>query len=141
MTEGMARSGAPMTSARGKKQAYLGSSPQSPWSTDDRQWFARNPTRAHRLRPPLPQEAEQHELLPTIKEGYGLRVIIRQVEPGARIRQFFYLNADLPDPSGCEFLCHALFDAVISGEELPPPRQIAERATVLYEAAKNGARA
>ena len=131
---------------------YILTPPEAPWSVDDRKWFAHNPVRSHRLRPLFPQEAEQSGWTDLSKkrgpdlrvtklskeQRHNLRVIVRQLEPGARIRHVFYLNSALPDPSNVKSLCHALFDGVASGH-LPPSRQIAAQA-MAYEAAKNGAR-
>jgi hypothetical protein len=65
----------------------------SPWKDDDRIWFEQNPTRTHRMRMPFPGEydAEARDAPP----GHVLLVLVRQVEPGSRIRPGVYLDNDL----------------------------------------------
>jgi hypothetical protein len=89
-----------------------------PWKTDDREWFEQNPSRSHRARPPFPGKADKQGLAaPT---GHALILLVRQVEPGRRIKTGFYLNADLPPLPDDEATAHALFE-VGAGRE-PTPR-------------------
>jgi hypothetical protein len=58
-----------------------------PWSRADRDWFAQNPTRTHRLRRVFPGE------WPT--EGGFTHVVVRQGAPGERVRLPFKLTERL----------------------------------------------
>ena len=85
-----------------------------PWKEDDAAWFRNNPDRSHRLRPMLAGEAATLPSEVTITEipaNHRLEILVRQVEPGARIRVVFCRNTDcaLPDR---EDIMHALFDTV-----------------------------
>ena len=92
----------------------------SAWKDDDRKWFERNPRRAHRVRPPFPGEydAEAAETPP----GHVLIVLVRQVEPGRRIRSAVSLNAGLLPLPDDEAVAHALFEAALGREAVPPDR-------------------
>ncbi|GEM_PF-3389268 len=89
------------------------------WKRDDAAWFEANPTRSHRLRPLLDGE---REAMPTerafgpMPAGHELQVVVRQVEPGQRIRSFFGRNLAVPIPDD-EAVIHALFDTLQSGGE------------------------
>jgi len=65
--------------------------------------------KAGRARAPLPTPASA---------GQALIVLVRQVEPGSRLRSGFYLNADLPPTADDEGVAQALFDVV--REAVPP---------------------
>ena len=86
----------------------------SHWKTDDAAWFAARPDRSHRLRPLLKDELET---LPgairtsRLPKGHELQVLVRQVEPGARVRTFFGRNLAVPIADE-EAVIHALFDLV-----------------------------
>lgn len=91
---------------------------ERPWKTDDQIWFKANPDRSHRLRQLFPGELatlrrhpEEPDLIPA---GHEPQVLVRQVEPGKRIRISFYRNLaiDIPD---IEPLLHAMFD-LVSGD-------------------------
>ena len=50
-------------------------------------------------------------------------MLVRQVEPGSRMRAGFYLNADwLPVPDD-EAFAHTLFEVAVRREAVPPDRQ------------------
>jgi hypothetical protein len=76
-----------------------------PWSMDDAAWFKANPTRAHRLRPTFPGEVE----IPPAPPHHSIQVLVRQVQPGYRVRQFFYRDLRTPIPD-IEEIIHAMFD-------------------------------
>lgn len=89
----------------------------SPWKTADAGWFEANPDRSHRLRPMFPGEADT--LPPDLRSTklpprHELQVIVRQIEPGKRIRMPFGRNVDTPIPD-VEAVLHALFDSVANG--------------------------
>jgi hypothetical protein len=99
----------------------------SPWKTDDARWFKEHPQRAHRLRPPLPGEIDGTALADLAKARAGSVVImvIRQVEPGSRMRGGLCLDVRMlvPDAgSGMpddESFAHALFDLAVEREAAP----------------------
>ena len=82
------------------------------WKANDRDWFERNPTRSHRLRPVFPGEpsGRGNEAVPP---GHELQVVVRQIEPGLRIRHSFFRNLEINDFPDDEALLHALFDLVV----------------------------
>jgi hypothetical protein len=84
----------------------------SAWNIDDRQWFKNNPTRSHRLRPTFPGETfgKERVSLPALPPGRTDAVLVRQVEPGMRIRIPIDHDVGLPIPD-VEAILHALFDA------------------------------
>jgi hypothetical protein len=92
-----------------------------PWKDDDREWFKIHPERSHRVRLPHPDEGGK-ELGP-VPDGHVLIVIVRQVQPGIRMKNAFYLEAELWPVPEDEAVAHALFDLVehrrpFSGAEL-----------------------
>jgi len=65
----------------------------SPWKDADREWFEQNPTRAHRVRSPFPGEADKEAANTPV--GHALVMLVRQVQPGARLRAAVPLDANL----------------------------------------------
>ncbi|WHU03665.1 hypothetical protein [Sphingomonas sp. NIBR02145] len=88
------------------------------WKSDDAAWFENHPTRSHRLRPLIGDEAEvsgfTHSTLMPLR--HEMQILVRQVEPGKRMRLSFGRNLDVPIPDDEEVL-HALFDLVSEGGE------------------------
>ncbi len=88
-----------------------------PWKSDDREWFAANPGRAHRLRPCFPGErggdAEPWDEVPP-PVGRELLVLVRQIEPGKRVRICVDRPPDAPIPDA-EPILQAMFDLVAAG--------------------------
>ncbi len=89
------------------------------WKSDDAAWFELNPERSHRMRPGI--EGEKFAVLVNDKRwleetqpGHVIFVVVRQVEPGVRVRIPFFRNLDVPIPD-IEPVVHALFDLVSSG--------------------------
>lgn len=86
----------------------------SPWKADDAEWFEDNPSRSHRLRA---AHAGEVEALPLdykeapLPHRHEMQIVVRQVEPGARIRMAFGRNLDMPIPED-EAVLHALFDTI-----------------------------
>ena len=73
----------------------------SPWKADDAAWFEANAGRSHRLRPMLEGEAAAHfgeGSIPELPPAHEHCVIVRQVEPGKRIRIPFWRNLEVPIP-------------------------------------------
>src|SRR5262245_11242890 len=64
-----------------------------PWTSDDRQWFERNPQRSHRARLPFPGEVDGQAA--ETPAGDALIMLVRQVEPGRRLRAAVFLDANL----------------------------------------------
>jgi hypothetical protein len=81
-----------------------------PWQEDDRQWFARHPSRSHRLRPMFPGELFSGSA-PSAPPAprHSVEVLVRQIQPGMRSRLPFFRNLEVGIPD-CEPLIHALYD-------------------------------
>ena len=81
-------------------------------SETDRRGFKQHSQRTHRLRGALRGELGGKGDVPPV--GYARRVIVvRQVQPGLRMRRVFWLADDCPAPETCpEEFCAALFDAL-----------------------------
>ena len=95
--------------------------PDGPWKDDDRIWFEQNRERSHRVRMPFPGEYDAEAAkAPT---GHVLIVLVRQVEPGMRIRPAVSLNADLLPLPDDEAVAHALFEVAMRREAVPPDRR------------------
>jgi hypothetical protein len=92
-----------------------------PWTSDDRQWFERNPQRSHRARPPFPGECDE-EVAKT-PASHALIMLLRQVEPGRRLRVAVPLGADLVPLLDDEAGVHGLFELAMGNEPMPPDRQ------------------
>jgi hypothetical protein len=78
----------------------------SAWKTDDKLWFENHPDRSHRLRPMFPGEMQ----LPDSPPGTEWHIIVRQVEPGQRIRLPLCHVIDGPALPDIEAVVHALCD-------------------------------
>jgi hypothetical protein len=104
----------------------------SAWKDDDRRWFERNPRRSHRVRPPFPGEYDAEAA--GTPPGHVLIVLVRQVEPGRRIRPAVSLNADLLPLPDDEAVAHALFEVAMQREPAPSDgaalRALVEKYTV-----------
>jgi hypothetical protein len=85
----------------------------SSWKDADRDWFERYPARTHRARWPFPGEVEALGCGPLNNP----LMLIRQVEPGKRIKVPFLGCHELPPDS--EALMHALFEVAVGNEPLP----------------------
>ncbi len=88
---------------------------QTLWKLDDASWFELRPTRAHRLRQMIGDEAvvSGFATLSPLPEGHELQVLVRQIEAGRRMRLPFARNLDILIPDD-ESVLHALFD-IVSG--------------------------
>jgi hypothetical protein len=95
----------------------------SPLSCDDRKWFAANPQRSHRLRPAFPGELAASRVSIPMPSGHEVQYLVRQVEPGKRIRLPFCRDIACPIP-GIEPIVHALFDIYSQGPAGAPPRVV-----------------
>lgn len=86
---------------------------KSDWKTDDMRWFQVNADRLHRLRRLIGDEAVTFGTIANepMPNGHELQVLVRQIEPGQRIRMPFGRNVDVPIPDDEQTL-HALFDVV-----------------------------
>jgi hypothetical protein len=89
----------------------------SAWKDDDRQWFEQNPSRAHRIRPPFPGEAD--EAVAEAPAGCQLLMLVRQIEPGRRVRARYCLDTRLLPLPDDETAAHALFEIAVENEPLP----------------------
>jgi len=92
-----------------------------PWKSDDRDWFERNRERSHRARMPFPGEADKEAA--KTPAGHALIVLVRQVEPGTRLRAAVFVDANfLPLPDD-EAVVHALFEVAVRREAVPRDRR------------------
>jgi hypothetical protein len=89
-----------------------------PWKSDDRTWFEQNPERSHRVRMPFPGELDEE--VAKVPAEHALIVLLRQVEPGNRLKAGFYLHADLLPVPDSEAIAHALFEVATRREPVPP---------------------
>lgn len=101
-----ARAGLP----RGRSKLF---SRETAWKSDDMRWFEQHPARSHRLRPIIGDEAEATGFVmdTPMPPRHEMQVLVRQVEPGKRMRLTFGRNLDVPIPDD-ETVLHALFDIV-----------------------------
>jgi hypothetical protein len=112
------------------------------WKADDAAWFKAHASRSHRLRPMLEGEREAmfgRSLPPRLPADHEYQVIVRQVEPGSRLRILFGRDLTMPIPD-VEEVIHALFD-IASGSKGGTIKkgQVAELAQRYIEASgKNG---
>src|SRR5215831_11005302 len=89
-----------------------------PWKKDDADWFKQNPKRSHRARLAFPGEADKEAA--GGPAGHTMVMLVRQVEPGDRLKTNLYLTANaLPVPDN-EALIHALFEITVGREPFPP---------------------
>jgi hypothetical protein len=89
-----------------------------PWKKDDREWFEQHSARSHRARLPFAGEVTLEQL--AAPEGHRLLVLLRQVEPGKRIKNGFFISDELLPVPDVEAVVHALFD--IATRRQPVPR-------------------
>jgi len=109
----------------------------SAWKADDALWFETHQARAHRLRPAFPGELEGMSPSEFLPAGHEYQVLVRQVEPGTRLRMVFGRNLEVPIPD-VEPLIHAMFDMVADSEGgVLNTKQVAELA-LKYAAAGEG---
>ena len=94
---------------------------------DDREWFEQHPGRSHRARFPFDGEVGPEELV--APEGHRLLVLLRQVEPGKRIKTGFFISNELLPVPDAEAVAHALFD--IATRRVPVPRNGEEMCTLI----------
>jgi hypothetical protein len=91
-----------------------------PWKTDDANWFKDHPARSHRLRAVFP--GEDHPTFTGVVEkpcspGWELQVLVRQIEPGKRVRMGFLRCLKMPVPDNEAFI-HAMFDFVAENRDI-----------------------
>jgi hypothetical protein len=94
----------------------------SPWKDDDRAWFKRNPSRAHRMRLAYSGEHEL-ETTKTAPAGHTRIMLVRQVEPGQRVKNDFYINNKLLPLPDAEGVAHGLFELAVRHEPMPQDGQ------------------
>jgi hypothetical protein len=87
------------------------------WKEDDRRWFKNNPKRSHRLRPMFPQEPRGEPPVAP-HPHHEFQVLVRQIEPGLRLRQPFYRDLTTPIPDS-EHILHAMFDLYTDPARVP----------------------
>ena len=90
----------------------------TPWIVNDDDWFAKNPTRSHRVRMPFSGECD--EAVAKAPPGTALIILVRQVKPGTRVRAGNVFGTNfLPVPDD-EATIHALFEVAMGREPVPP---------------------
>ena len=99
----------------------------SAWKTDDRLWFEQHPERSHRAR--LAFSGEADEVVVKVPPGHVLLMLVRQAEPGKRVRTGFFLNTDLWPVPDDDAIAHALFDVATRLQAVP--QGSAERAALV----------
>ena len=94
-------------------------------SEADREWFKAHADRTHRLRP-----ARAYEMPGlTAKQAKGLWIVVRQIQPGFRVRMDFRPTAI---PLDNEAIAHAIFDLLVEqGGQAIPIETVATRAIAL----------
>jgi hypothetical protein len=102
---------------------------ETAWKTDDRLWFEQNPDRSHRARLAFPGEADARAA--KLPPGTVLLTLVRQVEPGKRVRAGFYINRSLWPAPEIEAIAHLLFD-IATGQQAQP-RDAAERSALVEQ--------
>jgi hypothetical protein len=109
------------------------------WAADDHNWFAHNPTCAHRVRPAFPGEARESAWPTETPDGYALLIALFDRSSWA-IASARPSSAALPHPTPAhlESFCHALFDELSSDD----PRELTDsliiKRALAYEAAERG---
>ena len=91
----------------------------TPWKSDDAAWFEAHPQRSHRMRTMFAGEDESLfgiSKMPVPPPRHEFQVLVRQVEPGKRIRKQFCRNLEVPIPD-LEPVMHAMFDVVADAKE------------------------
>ncbi len=117
-------------------QLHLG---ESLWKSDDAAWFSANPTRSHRLRPLIANEGGTIARIyfDSLPPDHEVQIVVRQIEPGKRIRAPFGRNMAIPIPDNEEII-HAIFDMIFKTDrkqDVIGIREVAERANK-YAASK-----
>lgn len=103
-----------------KKSGLQGKTPsliinKTAWKDDDKKWFDENPSRLHRLRDIHDGEFPKELTTRALPEDHCLKALVRQVEPGKRVRIPFVANSNAEIPNNEEII-HALFDIASKGE-------------------------
>ena len=83
------------------------------WKEDDAQWFEERADRSHRLRCLIGDEAQicGFDALGPMPPKHEVQIVVRQVEPGVRVRTPFGRNLEISIPDD-EAVLHALFDTL-----------------------------
>ena len=92
-----------------------------PSKTDDRDWFEQNQQRSHRARLPFPGEADKEAR--DVPAGHALMILLRQVEPGTRMKAAVHVRTDLLPEGDDEASAHAPCEVAMQREAAPPDRQ------------------
>jgi sRNA-binding protein len=89
-----------------------------PWKDADARWFELHPRRSHRARAAHPGERiaakDDYELPP----DHEVLMLIRQVEPGKRMKLAYAMPTKLLPMPDEEELIHAMFDLVARGTQV-----------------------
>jgi hypothetical protein len=99
------------------------------WKRDDARWFRKHRDRSHRLRQRFPGEPCFRGDEPAMPPGHEVQVLIRQVEPGVRVRVGFIRNLEVEIPNS-EPILHAIFHIVSTERDRTTPITVAEIAAL-----------
>ena len=99
------------------------------WKSDDRKWFEAHPDRSHRVRMPYPNETPKTIIAPA---GYELILMLRQVEPGSRVKCGGFLKREILPVPDIEAIAHAFFDLFISSDDQPISKAQVEALVARY---------
>ena len=110
------------------------------WKDDDRAWFEKNSSRAHRLRRLFPGEIDLSLLPGEAPPGHEWQIVVRQVTPGERVKMPLCRNTACPIPD-VEPVLHAVFDLAAKDREPGAVISVKEAAELAlkYAAAEDGA--
>jgi hypothetical protein len=98
-----------------------------PWKKDDAAWFNAHPNRSHRIRTPYPGEFKGKKFPPfDPPPTHEFQVLVRQVEPGQRVKLVFCRNMEVELPD-VEAILHAIFDIEASSSDGDKGRPISVR--------------
>lgn len=107
-----------------------------PWKENDRNWFEQNPKRSHRARLPFPGEADKEAA--GAPAEHTMIMLVRQVEPGNRLKTNFYLITEaLPVPDD-EAIIHALLEIAMEREPPPPNAEAFHALIAKYQTQESG---
>jgi hypothetical protein len=73
--------------------------PRDLGAEDDRRWFAAHPDRQHRIRPYLPGDCSLDRPMPALPRGCSWVTVVRQEQPGVRLRLTWQTAVPLRDGS------------------------------------------
>jgi hypothetical protein len=134
--EGLAKRG-------GVKKVRFAGLADTPWKAADAEWFEQHPDRSHRMRLAMDGEAEAlgFGLNESAPDGCRPIVLVRQIEPGKRMRFGLFMPAALMPIPESEALAHAFCDIASRDGGTGKPITKAEVMTLYQRYARDSAAA